>query len=135
MVTGLFLRVSALSSLLGLLLGVTAHSASVKTIAKPYVGEYECQTARLGDTDCLQYFDFIRLELTTKGTFHVRYKTRTGTRGENSGDYRYADDERTVTFIEENASAPQRAFPIDRGTLTVCLPVGERMLYVRFQRK
>ena len=32
-------------------------------VTKPYLGEYECKQATLGEKDCLKKFDYIRLEL------------------------------------------------------------------------
>ena len=46
-------------------------NGSLKDITKPYLGEYECKNATLGERDYVEEFSFIRLEL--KRTTNLRY--------------------------------------------------------------
>ena len=39
------------------------QESTLKDIAKPYLGEYECKSAQLGEKDCLEQFSYVRLEL------------------------------------------------------------------------
>ena len=71
---------------------------SLKDITKPYLGEYECQTATLGTTDYTAYFQDIRLELKSDETFLLHYCEKGGKKRTEQGKYTYDRKKGTVTL-------------------------------------
>ena len=59
-------------------------NGALKDITKPYLGEYECKSATLGERDYTQEFSFIRLELKKDNEFTLYYSAKNGKNGEES---------------------------------------------------
>ena len=49
-------------------------SGSLKAITKPYIGEYECVAARLGESDLLEKYEFIKITLLDDEKMEVSFK-------------------------------------------------------------
>ena len=62
-------------------------SGSLKSITKPYIGEYECVEARLGETDLLEKYDFITISLLDGKKMEVIYKPNNGNKKTFEGAY------------------------------------------------
>ena len=125
--------------ILSLLLSWTTFFSGVKDsklsdISKPYLGEYECKSAQIGSLDCLKQFSYIRLELEGDGAFCLHYQEKGGKKKEYKGNYVYDKDKNTIEFVDESG-AFRRTFPLNDGTLTVFLPIGEKMLILQFEQK
>ena len=46
-----------------------ASKSTISDIVKPYLGEYECKSAQLGEKNCLERFAYIRLEFKDEENF------------------------------------------------------------------
>ncbi len=123
-----------MASLAGLLLLLPATDDSIKHIAKPYLGEYECKQATLGSDDCLDNVKTFELELLDDGKFRILYQEEGGKRQEFTGKYVYDDKKKTITFVGANGRF-KREFPLRKGVLTVSLPMQGKLLVVQFQHK
>ncbi len=129
------LKSSILAGLSSLLLFAPSWKDSKLTdISKPYLGIYECTQAHLGDTDCLERFADLRLELKDEENFLLVYKEKGGTRKKVEGKYRY-DKERKVLVATDEKEGLQREFPFEEGKLTVTFPVGRKTFVMQFERK
>ena len=53
-------------------------SGSLKAITKPYIGEYECVAARLGESDLLEKYEFIKITLLDDEKMEVSFKPKGG---------------------------------------------------------
>ena len=98
------------------------------------MGEYECKSAQLGDKDCLENFSYIRLELKDTQNFTLYYKEKEGEQKEVEGKYLY-DKEKSVLMLSDKNGVFKREFPLNKGILTVSLPIGERNLVLQFEQK
>ena len=107
---------------------------SLKDIAKPYIGEYECKSARLGDKDYLEEFSYIRLELKDAESFVLHCKEKDGKKRDIEGKYHYDKDKGVLTLCDKSGVF-KREFPLDKGNLTIFLPVGEKILLLQFEQK
>ena len=96
---------------------------------------YECQSATLGETDYLQEFAYIKLELLGDGVFHLYYKTKDGKRGKQSGTYVYEKEKKSITFSLGENQEMKRSFPFEKGEITLSLPIGFQQLNMKFERK
>ena len=110
-------------------------NSSLKDVAKPYLGEYECKSARLGERDYVNDFSFIRLELKENGEFTLFYNAKNGKKGEESGTYSYDEKEETITIIYGELGVLKRKFPLKGGEIYVTLPIGSQTLSMKFARK
>ncbi len=110
-------------------------NGSLKDITKPYLGEYECKSATLGDVDFIQEFSYIKLELKKEGAFSLYYATKEGKKGEETGEYLYDEQNGTLTFSYAGYGGLKRKFPFKDGSLSIVLPLGAKTLTMQFSRK
>ncbi len=129
------MKSSILAGLAGLcLLLPSLQDKTLKQVAKPYLGVYECTQATLGSKDLLKSFTEITLELTDEEHFVLFYKEKSGERKKVEGSYRYDEEKGTLTLTEQG-SGIQKSFPLEKGKLTVSLPVGRKRLVLQFKQK
>lgn len=110
------------------------QESTLKDIAKPYLGEYECKSAQLGEKDCLEQFSYVRLELKGEGNFILYYKEKEGKKKECAGKYVYEKEKGVLMLMDKNGIF-KREFPLNEGILTISLPIGERNLILKFEQK
>ena len=72
-------------------------SGSLKSITKPYVGEYECVEARLGETNLLEKYEFITISLLDDKKMEVSYKSKNGKKKTFEGAYKVNEETREFT--------------------------------------
>ena len=121
-------------SALALLFSACGNS-TLKDVTKPYLGEYECKSATLGETEYVDDFSFIRLELKQNGEFTLYYSHKNGKNGEESGSYLYDKNEKTITLTYGEVGVLKRKFPLKNGEIYVTLPIGSQTLSMKFARK
>ncbi len=74
--------------------GASDKSGSLKSITKPYIGEYECVEARLGNTDLLEKYEFITISLLDDKKLEVSFKPKNGSKKSFEGAYEVDPDTR-----------------------------------------
>ena len=124
--------VSGLASLMMLFPNIKEQK--LDDVAKPYLGEYECQRAQLGSMDCLKRFSYIRLELKDEDNFTLYYQEKGERKKQVNGKYSYNKEKKSLT-LEEKSGLFKREFPLSDGILTVSFPIGERTLVLEFVQK
>lgn len=72
-------------------------SGSLKSITKPYIGEYECVEAHLGETNLLEKYEFITISLLDNKKMEVSYKPKIGKKKTFEGAYEVNPDTREFT--------------------------------------
>ena len=108
--------------------------STLKDITKPYIGQYECKSAQLGKKDCLENFSYIRLELKDEENFILYYKEKEGKEKEIEGKYVY-DKNKSVLIFSDKKGGFKREFPLNKGMLTVSLPLGDKILILKLEQK
>ncbi len=108
-------------------------TGSLKDIAKPHLGVYECKHATLGKEDVLSDFADLRLELLPDGGFTLFYQKKEGKRRQLRGEYVYDRAKGVLTLRGEEGF--ERQFPLTNGKLTVNLPIGEKTLVLQFEQQ
>ena len=106
--------------------------ATLKEIAKPYLGVYECKEAKLGNSDYLEHFEDITLELKPDGEFILSFVEKGGKERREKGKYTY-DAKRGVLTID--GGNIKREFPLKEGVLRFQLSIGGKWLSVLFEQK
>lgn len=110
-------------------------NGSLKDVTKPYLGEYECKSATLGEKDYVEEFSFLRLELKKDDEFTLYYSAKNGKKGEETGTYVYDEKEETITLIYGELGVLKRKFPLKNGEIFITLPIGSQTLSMKFARK
>lgn len=72
-------------------------SGSLKAITKPYIGEYECVAARLGESDLLEKYEFIKITLLDDEKMEVSFKPKGGAKKSFEGGYKVNEETREFT--------------------------------------
>lgn len=72
-------------------------SGSLKSITKPYIGEYECVEARFGEQDLLEKYDFIIISLIDDEKMEVSFKPKDGKKKTFEGAYEVNPETREFT--------------------------------------
>lgn len=117
------------------LAGSCCANTTLKDIAKPHTGEYECKSVLLGERDLLSSFEYIQLELKNDNTFTLRYKTKLGKTGEEKGTYTYDADKQTLSITQGEKGELKREIPIVKGKIFLSIPIGNRQFSVEFEKK
>lgn len=105
--------------------------SSLRDVAKPYVGEYQCEKMTLGGDDVLQNYEYVRLKLSYNGKFTLFYRDKNGRKGEYGGEYSFAEN--SITFTAKNGTEESsKSFPYKKGTVYIELPTDGKLLLAEF---
>ncbi|MDE6001706.1 MAG: hypothetical protein K2G96_05265, partial [Clostridia bacterium] len=63
------------------------EAGSLKSITRPYIAQYECTEATLGDENLLEKFEYIKIVLVNKDTMQIIYKPKNGKKQINETKY------------------------------------------------
>ena len=128
------LKSSLLSGIISLLfIFPCLKTQSLKEIARPYLGEYVCQSATLGGKDLLQNANWMLL-LKADGHFLLVCKGKNETRREE-GEYHYHFETQTISFEHAQFGGAQREFPLRNGKICISVPLRRQMLRLVFVHK
>ena len=129
-------KVCACAALAALLFScANVKDSSLTDVTKPYLGEYHCSSATLGEKEYVDDFSFITLELAKDNAFILRYATKTGIKGEQKGEYVYDKASESVTFSIDGKAPIKKSFPLKDGKLQIDFRVGSKMFNVKLERK
>lgn len=107
-------------------------TSTLPQISKPYLGTYDCERAYYGSTDVLEGFSYIRLELKDKETYVLSFCEKGEKKQERSGQYAYDEAKGRLTLYADGGI--QRSFPLEKGMLTVDVPILGKTLYLQFKQ-
>lgn len=127
------LKTSILAGVCALL---TLGGGSLKSVSKPYLGEYECKNATFGEREYLDEFEFIRLELFSDERFVLSYREKNERETHKAeGRYEYDESNGTLLLKTNGTSSIKRKFSLKNGVLLVTATLGDRLLLLRFEQK
>lgn len=106
-----------------------ADNSSLKSLTKPYIGEYECVEARLGEKNLLDKYEFIKITLLDDENMEVSYKPVNGKKKSYEGGYTVDPNTREFTGeigivgvkFKEKTKIENGEFVITKNLLTVPL--------------
>ncbi len=125
-----------LAGLASLLFPISAgKSGALPDITKPYLGEYECKIATLGEIDLTEKFDDVILELCKDGSFSVRAKDKSGSERMESGKYAYDREKGILTFTLGGDKERKAQFPLEKGKIYITIPFGSKTMRLEFEQK
>lgn len=111
-------------------------STSLKDIAKPYLGEYECKQAIYGGKDYLETFTYIRLELQSENRFVLTYCDKLlNKKNQVEGKFSFDEQTNSITLQVGEEDCIKRQFSLKDGVLLVITTIGNKILQLRFEQK
>ncbi len=128
------------SSLLAGLASFIVPTASLQTsaitdITKPYLGEYECKSATLGKKNLLDSISSVTLTLLPDGTFVLRYQDKKGKKHEETGNYEYDAQRKSVRITKNVLIEVKRDLTLENGVLYGSMKLGLKTLTIAFEQK
>lgn len=108
--------------------------SSLKAITKPYITQYECIEAKLGNENFLEGFDYIRLTLLNKSDLELTFKRTNGKKRTATGTYTF--DEKTHEFSADvgvlGIKYTQKTV-IENGQFVINRTLGSKQLTMKFK--
>ena len=111
-------------------------SGSLKSLTKPYIAEYVCTEARLGEENLLDKYEFIKITLLDAKELEVSFKPKNGDKKAFKGNYSVNGETREfngeigifgVTFKETTK--------IENGEFTITKNILSQPLILKFKMK
>ncbi|MBQ8292088.1 MAG: hypothetical protein IJX88_06275 [Clostridia bacterium] len=108
---------------------------NLKEITKPYLGEYECKNATLGNVDLKESFKSIVLELCSDNTFILTVKDMAGKKHVQTGKYSYDEKTQTLCFCDKDGKGIQRETSLKEGKFSLNLGFDKKTVILSFEQK
>ena len=132
------LLIAALCSLLLLLLPAcdAREAGSLKSLTRPYIAQYECTEATLGDENLFDTYEYIEIILVNKEEMQLIYKPKNGDRKIVSTTYELDPKTRELSAdIGIFGYKFKQTVIIENGKFTVTKAIGKKQLIMNFQVK
>lgn len=129
------LKSSLLAGVISLLSLFNLKDSTLKDIAKPYLGEYECREARFRGEDYLNKFSYIYLELKKDGEYLLAYCEKDKSKQETTGKYSYDKEKQTLSLFSSEYPNFKKDFPFKNGKIDICIKLAGETLLLRFEQK
>ena len=111
-------------------------SGSLKSLTKPYIGEYECIEARLGETNLLEKYEFITISLLDDKKMEISFKPKNGKKKTFDGAYEVNNETREFTGEVGILGVNFReATKIENGKFTITKLIFSMPLIMNFKMK
>ena len=110
------------------------NAGPVKSLTRPYIAQYECIEATLGDEDLLDKFDYIKITLLDKDKLELSYKPKEGDSKSIESNYSFDINTRTLTAeIGILGYTFKQSTVIEKGKFTLSKPIGSKQLIMKFK--
>ena len=105
----------------------------LKEITRPYLGEYECKIARLGEVDLLDGLRFARIELNADN-FRFVAREKDGKVRRYEGKYSYDETSGALRFFTPSLEGDKISSRLKKGEISILYPCGENTLFLFFTK-
>ena len=110
------------------------NAGPLKSITHPYIAQYECVEATLGDEDLLDKFDYIKITLVNKDTLELNYKLKDGDNKTIESNYNFDVNSRTLTAeVGILGYSVKQSTVIEKGKFTISKSIGGKQLVMKFK--
>ena len=108
-------------------------NSSVKSLTKPYITTYECTSAKLGNQDLLDKYDYLKITFLDDKELELSYKKKNGKKHSYTAPYSY-DDETEVISSEIGILGFKfrQATKIENGKFNISMPILGKQLSMVF---
>lgn len=112
------------------------EAGSLQALTNPYIAQYECTEAKLGDEDLLEKFDYITLVLEDKEKLQFIYKPKNGNKQIIESNYSFDLETRELTSeIWILGYKFKQSTIVENGKFNVSIPIGNKQLVLKFASK
>lgn len=110
------------------------NAGPLKSITHPYIAQYECVEATLGDEDLLDKFDYIKITLVNKDTLELNYKLKDGDNKTIESNYDFDVNSHTLTAeVGILGYTVKQSTVIEKGKFTISKSIGGKQLIMKFK--
>lgn len=110
------------------------NAGPLKSITHPYIAQYECVEATLGEEDLLKKFDFIKITLLNKENMELCYKPKDGESKTIKSNYTFDYKTRKLTAeVGILGYTFKQSTVIEKGRFTISKPIGGKQLIMKFK--
>ena len=110
------------------------NAGPLKSITHPYIAQYECVEATLGDEDLLDKFDYIKITLVNNDTLELNYKLKDGDNKTIESNYDFDINSRTLTAeVGILGYTVKQSTVIEKGKFTISKSIGGKQLIMKFK--
>lgn len=110
------------------------NAGPLKSITHPYIAQYECIEATLGDDDLLDKFDYIKITLVNSDTLELNYKLKDGDNKTIESNYDFDINSRTLTAeVGILGYTVKQSTVIEKGKFTISKSIGGKQLIMKFK--
>ncbi|MDE6505051.1 MAG: hypothetical protein K2L42_04195 [Clostridia bacterium] len=111
-------------------------SGSLKSLTKPYIAEYVCTDARLGEENLLDKYEFIKITLLDSKELEVSFKPKGGEKRAFKGNYSVDGETREFTGkIGIFGVTFKETAKIENGKFTITKNILSKTLVMKFEMK
>ena len=112
------------------------EAGSLKALTKPYIAQYECTEAKLGDEDLLEKFEYITIVLEDKQTLKLIYKPKDGEKHVMESTYSLDTETRELTAdLWILGYKFRQSTTVKNGKFTTTKKIGDKQLIMNFKSK
>ena len=110
------------------------NAGPLKSITRPYIAQYECVEAKLGDEDLLKKFDYIKITLLDKNNLELNYKQKDGENKLIKSKYSFDTKSHTLTAeIGILGYTIKQSTVIEKGKFTISKSISGKQLVMNFK--
>ncbi len=108
-------------------------NSSVKTLTKPYITTYDCISARLGNQDLLDKYDYLKITFLDDKELEVSFKRKKGKKHSYTAPYTYDDESGEIKAeVGILGFKFRQAAKIENGKFTLGMPILGQQLSMVF---
>lgn len=112
------------------------EAGSLKALTKPYIAQYECTEAKLGDEDLLEKFEYITIVLEDKQTLKLIYKPKDDEKHVMESTYSLDTETRELTAdLWILGYKFRQSTTVKNGKFTITKKIGDKQLIMNFKSK
>ena len=112
------------------------NAGGIKTLTHPYIAEYQCVEAKIGEIDLLKDFEYVTINFNDTKEIEVNAKPKGGRLKSVKGSYTVDDktNELNCDFGVLGYEFKQKIV-IDKGEFYVTKPIGDKLFFIKFKAK
>lgn len=112
------------------------RTSTLTDLTHPYINTYECTSARLGDEDLLEKYEYFTITFLDENELEVSFKRQGGNRHAYTCGYTVDDDTQELTAeLGILGFKFRQSAIIENGKFTLCMPVLGKPLVMVFEVK
>ena len=110
------------------------NAGSLKSLTNPYIAQYECIEATLGNEDMLNKFDYVKITLVDKENLELNYKQKNGP--DKIIKSKYTFDTKTHELTAEIGILGykfKQSTVVEKGKFTISKSIAGKQLIMKFK--